>query len=305
MQVTDTVLMIPPDHFEYNCETASTNRFQSILPYGNFRQEALDCFNQFMQKLTTHGIRVLLLKNNPHTKTPDAVFPNNWFSVQRIRNQLTLILYPMLELNRRAERQKEALLKLLDENKIRIDKMIDLTHFESENKALEGTGSIIFDHDQKKLYVSLSKRSHSDVLKKLVEEIQYEPITFRSDDREGHEIYHTNVMMSIGKQFAVICKESIRDPLERENILKTLSSANKKIIEISLEQLHQMAGNVLELHSNKNSSLLVMSTQAFQSYSKEQLQQLNELTCIIHSDLKIIETIGGGGARCMLAEIFK
>lgn len=302
MQTTDTVLMIAPDHFEYNHETANTNYFQTAIPDLNIHQEANKIFDEFVQQLKFYGIQVLLLKNNPHIKTPDAVFPNNWFSVQRIQNQLTLILYPMFNPNRRAERQKKALLELLNAHQIKIDKLIDLTHFESENKALEGTGSVVFDHEQKKLYVSFSKRSHPDVLQQLIKEIQYEPITFRSYDKKGQEIYHTNVMMSIGKDFAILCKESIKDPSEQYQVIHALT--NKKIIEISLVQLHHMAGNVLELRSKKNPSLLVMSTQAYEAYTQEQLQKLRNITHIIHSNLNIIETIGGGSARCMLAEIF-
>lgn len=305
MQVTNTVLMIPPDHFKYNTETAKTNKFQTPITEQNSNQQALLCFERFVALLEKNRINVLLLKNNPDINTPDAVFPNNWFSIQRINNQLTLILYPMLEPNRRAERRQNDLVALLNYHNIHIDKIIDLTRFEMENKALEGTGSIVFDHDNHILYVSLSPRSNREVLNKLMAEIHYQPITFTSYDMNGDEIYHTNVMMSVGKDFAVICKECIRDDEEQNKVLHSLKKSGKTIISISIEQVHRMAGNILELQSQDGSHLLAMSTQAYQAYSEEQRQLLQQYAKIIHSDLNIIETIGGGSARCMMAEVFK
>lgn len=305
MQVTDTVIMIAPDHFEFNTETAKTNTFQTPLTDQTIQQQALSCFNHFVSLLKNHGVNVLLLKNHSQIKTPDAVFPNNWFSIQTINNQLTLILYPMLEPNRRAERCQKQLIELLNQQHISLEKIIDLTYYESENKALEGTGSIVFDHDNHVLYISLSPRSDITVLNHLIKEIDYQAVTFISHDKTGHTIYHTNVMMSIGKKFAVICKESISNLHEQEAIMAWLTQSGKEIITISIEQMHQMAGNILELQSQTGDSLLVMSDRAYHAYSAEQLQQLIQFANIIHCDLNIIETIGGGSARCMLAEVFK
>ena len=231
--IASTILMVRPAAFGYNAETATNNYFQSIPQVDStlLQQKALEEFDNMVALLRSHGVKVLVVEDSREPPKPDAIFPNNWFSVQRIRDQLTLILYPMLNLNRRAERQKNALLELFNAHQIKIDKIIDLTYFESENKALEGTGSVVFDHERKKLYVSLSKRSHIDVLQKLVEEIQYEPITFKSYDKNDQEIYHTNVMMSIGKDFAIICRESIKDPIEQHKVIQSFT--NKKLIEIS------------------------------------------------------------------------
>lgn len=305
MQVTDTVLMISPDHFDYNIETSTTNSFQVKLANNNISDQALLCFNNFVNTLKKNGINVLTLKSKSDANTPDAVFPNNWFSTQRSDNQLTLILYPMLDPNRRAERRKNELLELLSNHHIYIDKIIDLTDNEIENKALEGTGSIVFDHENKIMYVSLSPRADIEVLHKLTNETHYKPITFRSYDKNDNLIYHTNVMMSIGKKFVVVCKECIHDANEQQNVMASLSQSGKQIILISTNQIHQMAGNILELQSQEGNPVIVMSTQALQAYSPEQKEQLKKFATIVNSDINIIETVGGGSARCMLAEIFK
>lgn len=304
-QTTTTVLMNPPYAFAYNNQTAKTNLFQTKTEEKNLSQAALLNFNQLLSLLHHQEVEVILLNRDKQAQLPDAVFPNNWFSVLPIKNKQTLILYPMLNPNRREERDVQALLHLLHENKINIEETIDLTSFEKSNQALEGTGSMVFDHDNSLIYASLSPRTDAAVLRQFAQRISFKSLVFHSYDINGNLIYHTNVMMSVGKHFAVLCKECISDLNEQKVVINSLKSSGKELIFISAKQVHALCGNILELQSKKGAPLIIMSDQAFNAFSNEQKASLRKFGKIIHSDIKIIEKVGGGGVRCMLAEIFK
>lgn len=304
-QTTDTVFMVSPDDFAYNKQTAASNVFQhNDTPVLEARNQAMDQFNKMVKKLQSENIRVIHVKSRNDIKTPDAVFPNNWFSTHRNGERGTaIVIYPMATPNRRDEVRVDLLKSKLKENGIKISKVIDLSHYNKQNKALEGTGAMVLDRIHKAAFVSLSPRANKELLEDFCKQLGYRPVTFHSYDK-GELIYHTNVMMSVGTDYAVICSESIKDKSERKMVLNELKKLGKRIVEISPEQMEHMCGNILELHATDGENVIIMSTTAYKNFSRAQKKELEKSGAIIPFDIHTIENIGGGSARCMAAEIF-
>jgi|TARA_Y100000385_G_scaffold193970_1_gene200643 hypothetical protein len=297
---TSRILMISPNKFRSNELTLSDNSFQSkqvenISISGN----AISEFEKLKEAILKKGISVHALSDDSEFDTPDAVFPNNWIS---FHNPNKAILYPMYALNRRFERKSSALKKLSDQG-IEIEIIKDYSHFENDDKFLEGTGSIVLDRKNKIAYCSLSKRSNHDLLKIFCLEMNYKPVVFNSI-YQSKPIYHTNVMMSICNNFSVICLESIKDEKQRKDVITNLKDSNLDIIDINTDQMCSFFGNCIQLIDSKSNPLLVMSSRAYNSINSSQLKIIEKYTDIIHSDIKTIEDNGGGSARCMIAEIF-
>jgi hypothetical protein len=248
-----------------------------------------------------------VVEDNRETDTPDSVFPNNWIS---FHENGTVVLYPMWAPNRRPERRQEILTALRENHGYWIKKVVDYSPYENEGKFLEGTGSLVLDRVHRIAYACLSPRTHSDLVQKFCDDFGYRPVVFHAYQQlhdTAHEIYHTNVMMNVGENIAVICADTIRDRKEREEVLKSLSETGKEIVLITEEQNKHFAGNMLQLnsiHGGESKKVLVMSSQAYHSLTHEQIRQIEELTTILHTPLDTIETCGGGSARCMMAEIF-
>ena len=303
MQITDTVLMIEPVAFGYNAQTAENNYFQVNSESSSTQEKALQEFNSFVEKLRSKDIRVITVKDTLEPHTPDSVFPNNWVSFGADGK---VFLYPMFAPNRRDERRSEILEEVKNAG-FHISEIEDITHFEEQGKFLEGTGSIIFDHDYKIAYGSVSLRLDEELFKKFCHEIGYEPVVFHSYQTAGTgrlPIYHTNVMMCVADRFVVICLDCIDDEMEREKVQEVIKSTNKELIEITEEQLQQFAGNMLQVRNEEGKTFLVMSKTAFNSLNKDQIERIENYSEILYSDLNTIETNGGGSARCMLAEVF-
>lgn len=301
-QTTDTVLMVYPDYFEYNTETSTTNTFQNNILDINIKEKVFKEFTDMVEILKENNVNVLTLKSK--NKTPDAVFPNNWFLTLKDHKDIHMILFPMFDKIRRLERQEDNVKSLLSHNKITITKLFDLTHFEKTNKALEGTGSLVLDRQNKMAYSSLSSRTDIEVLKEFSKISEYKFIAFESQDKKNNLIYHTNIMMSVGDEFAVVCTDSIKSQQEKETVINSLSMSNKTIIPISLDQMHSMCGNILQVKNVNGDNKIIMSKKAFEAFTEEQRQNLEKFGKIIVVTIPTIETIGGGSARCMLAEIF-
>ena len=297
---TSRILMISPNKFRNNELTLSDNSFQSkqvenISISGN----AISEFEKLKEAILKKGISVHALSDDSEFDTPDAVFPNNWIS---FHNPNKAILYPMYALNRRFERKSSALKKLSDQG-IEIEIIKDYSHFENDDKFLEGTGSIVLDRKNKIAYCSLSKRSNHDLLKIFCLEMNYKPVVFNSI-YQSKPIYHTNVMMSICNNFSVICLDFIKDEKQRKDVITNLKDSNLDIIDINTDQMCSFFGNCIQLIDSKSNPLLVMSSRAYNSINSSQLKIIEKYTDIIHSDIKTIEDNGGGSARCMIAEIF-
>ena len=302
MQTTDTVLMIEPAAFGFNAETAQNNYFQINSENAETQTKALQEFNNFVEKLRSKGINVITVKDTLEPHTPDSIFPNNWISMHQ---DGTVVLYPMCAVNRRWERRNDILEMLQKDFKVK--EIVDLSAPENDEKFLEGTGSMIFDHDNKIAYGSVSLRLDEELFRDFCKKFGFEPVVFHSYQTANNErlpIYHTNVMMCVADQFVVICLDCIDDETERVKVVNGIVNSGKEIIEISENQMQQFAGNMLQVENSEGKKFLVMSQSAYQSLTLEQISNIEKYSEIIYSDLETIETNGGGSARCMLAEVF-
>ena len=299
MQTTSHILMIRPSHFDINTETAVNNSFQINTGDHLVPEKALNEFDQFVIKLRSYDIDVTVVQDTADPYTPDSIFPNNWIS---FHSEDTICLYPMFAENRRKERKQSVLDQI--SSKFVLTNTIDFTEQEERARFLEGTGSMVLDREHKIAYACLSVRTDENILQQFCDEMGYTPLVFEAVDAEEYPIYHTNVMMCVADQFVVICLDSIHNQDEKDILIKTLLRTGKVIIQISIDQMNHFAGNMLQLENNSGTKYLVMSTQAFQSLTEEQIKQIKVFNEIIHSDISTIEKNGGGSARCMIAEIF-
>lgn len=299
MQHTSHLLMIKPVNFGFNAETAVNNSFQVNEGNTAAQDKALQEFEIFVSVLKQHEIDVTVINDTPDPHTPDSIFPNNWIS---FHNTGHIYLYPMFAANRRLER-KQHVLDVISK-KFKHTDTIDLSFHESDNRFLEGTGSMVLDRDNRIAYACLSPRTDGQVLEAFCSREGYKAISFHAADANHSAIYHTNVMMCVADRYVVICLDSIPDIAERSMMTNTIQRSGKEIIPITIDQMNHFAGNMLQVHNSSGKTFLVMSTQAYKSLDTKQVQQLEAYDPIIHSDLTTIETNGGGSARCMLAEVF-
>lgn len=294
------VMMVRPVRFGYNTQTAVTNTFQKSvgLDPAEVQQKALQEFDELVNKLNTAGVEVHVFDDAEQPHTPDSIFPNNWISFHESGH---MVLYPMLAENRRWERKENIInqiKELYDSHSIH-----DLSVHETAGRFLEGTGSIVFDYRNRIAYAALSPRTDKELVRSVCKHLDFKPVFFTSVDRNGTPVYHTNVIMCVGDEFAVICAESIIDSKERDMVLKELKKGGKTIVEITQEQVAQFAGNMYELVNNKGERLLLMSGRAYRSLTEEQKKTLEKFCRIISSPLDTIELHGGGSARCMIADV--
>ncbi len=305
-QTTNSILMIRPRAFRMNEQTAVNNYYQKVLDNllpATVNAKAQEEFDVFVQKLRAVGVNVIVVEDSSATDTPDSVFPNNWIS---FHGNGDVALYPMFAENRRLER-REDLLDLLEDEGFEINNIMDYTSAEEDGYFLEGTGSVVLDRENDKAYCALSPRADEELFIEFCEDFEYTPVIFEAFQTVNGErklIYHTNVMMSIGSTFAVICADAIDDKKERKMVLDSLKGDEKEVILISEEQMNTFAGNMLEVIGADERRYLVMSSAAFHSLTKKQIAQLEEHTTILSANLDTIEACGGGSARCMMAEVF-
>lgn len=303
LQTTAHILMVRPAYFAFNEETAANNAFQrrdGQLDGEAIRKKALQEFDGFVERLRAAGVHVVVAKDSAKPVKPDAVFPNNWVT---FHEDGFMITYPMFAPTRRRERRRQVLDRVLQEG-FRADRRINLEFNEKLNRFLEGTGSIVFDHQNRLAYACLSPRTDAGLLSELCREIDYKAVAFYSVDDKGQDIYHTNVMMAMGETFVVICLDSVRDTAERAVLLDLFKKTGKEVVEITLAQMNAFAGNMLQVRNAQGETILVMSEQAFRALTPAQVQKLESHTRLLHAPLDTIETYGGGSARCMMAEIF-
>ena len=305
-QTTNSVLMIRPVAFRMNEQTAVNNYYQKVLDNllpATVNAKAQEEFDAFVKKLRSVGVNVVVVDDTLNPDTPDSLFPNNWISFHENGD---VVLYPMFAENRRGER-REDVLDILEENGFVINEIMDYTSAESDGFYLEGTGSVVLDRENGKAYCALSPRADEELFIEFCEDFEYSPVifeAFQTVDGQRKLIYHTNVMLSIGDTFAVVCAECIDDKKERKMVLDSLRGDGKEIILITEAQVNSFAGNMLEVRGADDRRYLVMSTSAYQSLTKKQIAQLEEHLTLLSSSLDTIEACGGGSARCMLAEIF-
>lgn len=301
-QSTSHLIMVRPHHFGFNEQTSGSNVFQTKTlktEDAENSRKAIKEFDQMVEALRKNGVNVIAIQDTPDPATPDSIFPNNWITLS---HDGTIRLFPMEAENRRAERRMDIIQEL--EHDFVIHNIYDISGPESEGRYLEGTGSVIFDHINKVAYAAISSRTDRDLFEELCEAKNYEGVSFESNDPKGIPIYHTNVIMCIGTKVAVLCSECISDDKKREAVLEKLRSSGRTVIEISFDQVLKFAGNMLEVQNKEGSQFLLMSTQAYEALTEEQRETILQFQEIIHSPLPTIEKLGGGSARCMVAEIF-
>lgn len=330
MQTTDKVLMIRPVRFSYNSQTAVNNAFQeSGIPEELSQRQALKEFDAYVEMLRNEGIEVMVVEDTATPHTPDSIFPNNWLSLHSAEEladagstlpgsahpgsaapcSRVAVLYPMFAENRRTERRQDIIEALTGAVAPSCPSaaLLDLTSYEKRNLFLEGTGSLILDRNEHLAYACQSPRTCEEVLEEWSSKMGYDYFLFHAEDMNGNPIYHTNVMMSVGEQLAVVCLDAITDIEERMSLIELLEESDKEIVEISLEQMNEFAGNMLQLHTVKEGELkyiMVMSARAKDSLDQDQIEAIEKYCKIVAPDLEFIERNGGGSARCMLAEIF-
>jgi len=303
--IANTVLMVRPASFGFNEEAAESNAFQKEISTFNAEQiqEIAELeFDNYVNTLRAHGIQVLVYNDLPDPFTPDAVFPNNWFSTC-VHTQ-TIFTYPQKISVRSRERRED----IVEELKMRIGYKIDegLIPQESMGKALEGTGSLVLDHQNKIAYAALSPRTDESVLDDWCRRSGFTKSVFSAYGDDGTLVYHTNVLMTMADNYVIIALDTITDPEERRTIVEQLEKTDKEIIEISIPQMNAFAGNMLQLINDLDQECLVMSSSAFKSLTPEQIRTISKKhrNRIISVPINVIETIGGGSARCMIAEVF-
>ena len=297
--------MVRPHSFRKNEETATNNHYQRDIAQVSpeeIIERAQEEFDGLVDQLKAAGVEVVVFDEAEPHETPDALFPNNWVSTHA---DGTVALYPMFAPNRRTERREVIPLVLEHQFGFDVRQIIDFTEFESHDKFLEGTGSIVLDRINRKAYAALSDRTDARALEHFCDQLDFEPVAFQAFqtvDNQRFTICHTNVMMSIGSGYAVVCLDCIDSDDERKQVVDAIAQDGLELIAITEELVNQFAGNMLELTGDEG-PVLVMSASAYQSLVPEQIENLQQHTTLLHAPLPTIETCGGGSARCMIAEI--
>lgn len=305
MQTSESILMVRPASFGFNTETAENNFYQKKDDRSGLKLQELARkeFDAFVALLRDQGVRVVVTEDPVSPAKPDAVFANNWITMH---SDGKLILYPMFSANRRLERRKEVI-ELLMNSGFGVDEILDLSFFEESGQFLEGTGSMVMDHESKLIFASFSERTHPVPLEYVAKLLGYKVVGFHATqevDGTFRPIYHTNVMMHVGTDLAVVCLDSIRKASEKRRVQEALTRSGKKVIPITLKQNLSFAGNILEVSNDGGERFTVMSQAAYDALNVGQIQQIEKHSTIISPSLPTIEKVGGGSARCMMAEIF-
>ncbi|MBA2269334.1 MAG: amidinotransferase [Chthoniobacterales bacterium] len=299
-QSTNAIVMIRPHRFHPNPETAADNAFQQAIAEGEMPAVSTAAQREFddaVETLRAAGVTVHVVDDTATPEKPDAVFPNNWFSTH---HDGRIALYPMYSAARRRERRHD----LIDElrKNYRITDVVDYSSCEEQGQCLEGTGSLVLDHVNKIAYASLSHRTHPEVLKRFCDDFGYEPVTFRSQSADGRPVYHTNVVMCVGTDFAILGTGMIPDEADRVGVQNLLEATGKEVIDVTPAQISEFAGNAIELHDEAGKKLLVLSARAAASLTNAQRATIERYARLVPLSLPTIE-LAGGSARCMIATV--
>lgn len=319
--------MVRPAGFAFNLETAESNAFQRAALAGfapdtapgsegsaalalaqdgrtitdnarSINELALREFDGLAQALARAGIDVIIGEDTPSPPKPDAIFPNNWVSFHR---DGTVVLYPMMAASRRWERRDELIQLIVRRGAFRTSRTVDLSYREASSKYLEGTGSLVLDRVNRVAFACISPRTDLDVLGEFAQLLDYDLATFEAFDA-GRAIYHTNVLLAIGTHFAVLCAEAIDSETHRAAVAARLRATGRTLIEITANQMRRFAGNVLELQSPAG-PVIAMSAAAWDSFEPAERRLLEAHGNVVTAPIPLIERLGGGSVRCMLAEI--
>lgn len=299
-QTASAVLMVEPADFAFNRETARTNSFAERAAPGGVARRARAEFQGLARRLADAGVDVHILADTPGPAKPDAVFPNNWISSHR---DGTLVTYPMAAPTRRRERRSEAVEQLLRGQGFEVRRRIDLSPGERQGRFLEGTGSLVLDRPGRRAFACLSERTHPEAVAEFDSKLGYSTLLFAAADRNGRPLYHTNVMMSLGRRFALVCLDCVAEE-DRRPLAEAIERGGRVLIEVAREQLAGFACNLLELQDRQGRPLVALSSRARETLSPDQRRRLEALAGpLVEAPIPTIEAVGGGGVRCMIAEI--
>ncbi len=305
MKPTHHVLMVRPASFRANEQTAANNYYQkdTALTAAQSLLQAQSEFDTLVSCLRMNNIKVSVVQDTLIPDTPDALFPNNWFA---LLGKGQLVLFPMFAENRRAERSNR-IFEALSKDGYEVMHTVDYSVYEQKQQFLEGTGSMVLDHQNRIAYCALSARADAQLFHLFCEVFNFKPVVFHAYQTVGTArllIYHTNVMMVVAPAFALVCLDAVDDPMERASLQDSLTFSGKVVIPLTEKQLTQFAGNMLALTATDGTALLVMSTRAYDALTTKQLLQLQQYVKLVHSPIPTIEDLGGGSVRCMLAEVY-
>lgn len=300
LQAPQHLLMIRPAAFGSNSETLASNAFQQTLNMSKeqVQELAVHEFDRLVALLNANAIRTVVIDDTENPEKPDAIFPNNWVSMQPDGK---LVTYPMLATNRRLERREDILETI--KQKFLVKETLDFSHFERKGEIVEGTGSLIFDHVNRLAYAARSPRTVEALVREICAKLGYEAIVFNATDEDGIPIYHTNVMMTIATEIAVVCLDAVKDDRDQEIMLESFARTGHKVIAISFEQMKSFAGNALEVMKGNGERVLIISETAIRSLLPGQLDAITKFVDILPVSIPIIEKYSGGSVRCMLAGI--
>ena len=301
-RLSSRVLMIRPTYFGFNPETAGSNAFQKDtgLDPAEVRVKAIEEWEGLVEALEAHGIEVMQFDDTPEPHTPDACFPNNWISCHA---DGTIVLYPMMAPNRRLEYRQDIVDHLRTLEPYKDGRILDLRHHAEEGRFLEGTGSLVLDRKTRTAYAALSARTHLSVAEEWAAEMDYELVTFHAQDARGVEIYHTNVMMSVGEGFALVCLDSVPDVEERRVLKNALDEAGTKAITFDFSQLEAFVGNTLQLAGRSNDRVAYTSLTAHRALVGAQQEMLQVCGMLTSVQMGVLERSSGGSTRCCLCEV--
>ncbi|ARD44017.1 amidinotransferase [Colwellia sp. PAMC 21821] len=290
--------MIRPHHFLPNPQTLADNSFQATELTKSANQIAKMAYKEISQAqvtLESHGINVHMFEDES-TKTPDSVFPNNWFSTHSGGH---IAIYPMYAKNRRLERRSD-IIEMLKQS-YRVQDIVDYSGLEQDNIYLEGTGAMVLDHLDRVAYAVQSKRANSLALERFCTHFNYEPMLFDACNNAGESVYHTNVLMCIATEFVLMAPEMIKNNARREEIIQRFQASGRDVIELAESQISHFCGNAIELTTH-NGRILALSTTAFNALTAEQTQLIAQSAKLVPIDVSTIE-LAGGSIRCMIAGI--
>lgn len=296
-QASGTVLMVRPRSFGFHAEAAQSNVFAYDQPSADVTA-AIREVEAVVERLESAGVEVLILDDPPQPPKPDAVFPNNWVSFHR---DGTMVLYPMATAARRLERSPDALKALMEKNGFRVGQVVDLSFHERRGHFLEGTGSLVLDRPGRRAFASLGPRTDALPIADFDERLTYSTLLFESRDRSGRPIYHTNVLLSLGTGFAVLCPEAVV-PEFRELLIGEIEATGRALIEVDYEQMRQFACNLIEL-KGRSGPVIALSSIARKTFRPDQLRALEGYGELADVNIPTIEAIGGGSVRCMIADV--
>ena len=296
--IAHSVLMVRPAQFGFNAETSNSNSFQNKMEFESVSEVALKEFDSVVEQLRNVGIDVLVSQSDD-LLAPDCIFPNNCFSTHE---QNKLLIYPMMAANRQRERNGNMLVDL--KNNFIVDEIHDFSTYEKKYLFLEGTGSIVFDHLQKIAFAIRSPRTDEEVFTDVCSALNYTPFLFTCLDAYQQPIYHTNVIMNMGLGYVLYYEDGIIDSLEKSKLLQFFKEGNLEAISISWNQVQHFCGNMLQLQNKEGKLFTICSTSAYQNLTIEQKGLISKRSNFLVVDIPMIEKIGGGSIRCMLAEVF-